>query len=84
MITGVSLARMELIRSEPIPGTRKICSVTMAPPKMAGIWRATRVTTGMRALRTTCFTMVIRSARPLARAVVTKSSRITSRTADRT
>ena len=45
MTTGVSLARIELISSEPMPGMRKICSVTMAPPKMAGICRATSVTT---------------------------------------
>ena len=29
MITGVSLARMELISSDPMPGMRKICSVTI-------------------------------------------------------
>ena len=57
MITGVSLDRMEVIRSEPMPGTRKICSVTTAPVKMPGIWSATSVTTGMRAFRTTCLTM---------------------------
>jgi hypothetical protein len=32
MITGVSLRRMASISSDPMPGTRKICSVTMAPP----------------------------------------------------
>ena len=31
MMTGVSFARMELISSEPMPGTRKICSVTRRP-----------------------------------------------------
>ena len=36
MMTGVSLARIALISSEPMPGMRKICSVTMAPPKIAG------------------------------------------------
>src|SRR5437660_1279621 len=51
MITGVSLARIELISSEPMPGTRKICSVTIAPPNTAGICNATSVTTGMSALR---------------------------------
>ena len=40
--------------SEPMPGTRKICSVTMAPPKTLGICSATSVTTGISALRTTC------------------------------
>ena len=37
-----------------MPGTRKICSVTMAPPNTAGICSATSVTTGISALRTTC------------------------------
>jgi hypothetical protein len=32
----VSLERMEEIRSEPMPGMRKICSVTMAPPNTGG------------------------------------------------
>src|SRR4029450_616094 len=36
MITGVSLARMELMRSDPIPGTRKICSGMRAPAKIVG------------------------------------------------
>ena len=36
MITGVSLARIELMRSEPMPGTRKICSVMTAPGEDAG------------------------------------------------
>ena len=84
MITGVSLARMELISSDPMPGTRKICSVTMAPPKIVGSCSATRVTTGISALRTTCFITTQRSAMPLERAVVTWSSRITSSTAERT
>ena len=43
MITGVSLARIDVMRSEPIPGTRKICSVMTAPVKIAGIWSATSV-----------------------------------------
>ena len=38
-----------------MPGMRKICSVTMAPPNTAGICSATSVTTGISALRTTCF-----------------------------
>jgi hypothetical protein len=71
MITGVSLARIELMSSDPIPGMRKICSVTMAPPNTAGICRATRVTTGINALRRTCFVTTTGSANPLARAVVT-------------
>jgi hypothetical protein len=70
MITGVSLARIALISSEPMPGTRKICSVITAPVKMPGICSATSVTTGISALRTTCLTMVTRSERPLARAVL--------------
>ena len=70
MITGVSLARMDVMRSEPMPGTRKICSVITAPVKMPGIWRATSVTTGISALRTTCFRMVTFSESPLARAVL--------------
>ena len=52
MITGVSLARIALISSEPMPGTRKICSVMTAPVKMVGICSATSVTTGISALRT--------------------------------
>ena len=71
MITGVSFARIASISSEPMPGTRKICSVTMAPPKIAGICSATSVTTGISALRTTCFMITTRSSRPLERAVVT-------------
>ena len=71
MITGVSLRRMASISSEPMPGMRKICSVTMAPPKTAGICSATSVTTGISALRTTCLMMTARSVRPLLRAVVT-------------
>ena len=71
MMTGVSLARIELIKSDPMPGTRKICSVMIAPPNTAGICNATNVTTGISALRTTCLVMTARSAMPLARAVVT-------------
>ena len=71
MITGVSLRRMASISRLPMPGTRKICSVTMAPPKTCGIVSATSVTTGISALRTTCFMITTRSARPLLRAVVT-------------
>ena len=37
MMTGVSLARIAAISSEPMPGTRKICSVMMAPPNTIGI-----------------------------------------------
>ena len=69
--TGVSLANMELMIREPMPGTRKICSVTMAPPKMAGICKATKVTTGIIALRSTCLVMTTFSDKPLERAVVT-------------
>ena len=51
----------------------EICHMFMHyhPPKMAGICRATSVTTGMSALRTTCLTTTTLSARPLLRAVVT-------------
>jgi hypothetical protein len=71
MMTGVSLARIDEMSSEPMPGTRNICSVTMAPPKMVGICSATKVITGIMALRTTCFITTAPSRRPLARAVVT-------------
>ena len=71
MITGVSLARIALINSDPMPGTRKICSVTIAPPKTIGMLRATSVTTGISALRTMCLVTTTRSESPLARAVVT-------------
>jgi len=71
IITGVSLARIELISSDPIPGIRKICSVTMAPPNNAGICSATKVTTGINALRRMCLTTTLRSGSPFARAVVT-------------
>ncbi len=54
-----------------MPGTRKICSVTIAPPNTCGIVSATSVTTGISALRTTCFMTTARSRRPLLRAVVT-------------
>ena len=54
-----------------MPGIRKICSVTMAPPNTAGIWRATSVTTGIRALRAMCRRVTVPSVSPLARAVVT-------------
>ena len=69
MITGVSFDRIELISREPMPGTRKICSVTTAPVKSWGTWIASRVTTGMSAFRTTCFTSVFLSASPFERAV---------------
>jgi len=36
MITGVSLERMELMSKDPMPGTRKICSVMTAPREDAG------------------------------------------------
>ncbi len=52
-----------------MPGTRKICSVTTAPVKIWGTWIASRVTTGMSAFRTTCFTSVLLSASPFERAV---------------
>ncbi len=71
MTTGVSLERMALISSEPMPGTRKICSVMTAPVKTPGIWSATSVTTGMSAFLTTCLTMVMRSESPFERAVLT-------------
>src|SRR4029077_4959057 len=51
--TGVSLSLIERMSSSPIPGTRKICSVTIAPANTAGTPRATSVTTGMRLLRRT-------------------------------
>ena len=70
MITGVSLARIEVMSRDPMPGTRKICSVITAPVKMPGICRATRVTTGIRAFRTACFQIVTFSERPLERAVL--------------
>jgi len=69
--TGVSLRRIASISNAPMPGTRKICSVTIAPPKMPGISSATSVTTGMSALRSACFTTTMRSESPLERAVVT-------------
>ena len=59
MITGVSFARIALMRRDPMPGTRKICSVTIAPPKIAGIWSATSVTTGMSAFLSACFTITV-------------------------
>ncbi len=71
MMTGVSLRRMASMSRLPMPGTRKICSVTMAPPNTAGICSATSVTTGISALRTTCLVMTARSVSPLLRAVVT-------------
>ena len=71
MMTGVSLRRMASISRLPMPGMRKICSVTMAPPNTAGICSAISVTTGIMALRTTCLLMTTRSLRPLLRAVVT-------------
>ena len=61
MITGVSLARIASISSDPMPGTRKICSVTSAPPNTAGICRATSVTTGISALRVMCRIVTLRS-----------------------
>ncbi len=57
---------MEEISSEPMPGMRKICSVTMAPPNTAGICSAIRVTTGIIAFRITCFTMTVACLRPFA------------------
>ncbi len=54
-----------------MPGMRKICSVTMAPPNTAGICNAISVTTGIMALRITCLTMTVAWPSPLARAVVT-------------
>ena len=69
MTTGVSFDRIDVIRREPMPGTRKICSVTSAPVKIWGTWIASKVTTGMSALRTTCFTRVRLSASPFDRAV---------------
>ncbi|MND01378.1 hypothetical protein D3C83_203470 [compost metagenome] len=65
------MASIAEISSEPMPGTRKICSVMMAPPKTTGSWIMVRVTTGISALRTMCLMMTLRSPRPLARAVVT-------------
>ena len=67
--TGVSFARIAEISREPIPGTRKICSVTTAPVKICGTWIASSVTTGISAFRITCLTSVTRSASPLERAV---------------
>src|SRR2546423_611695 len=56
---------------DPIPGTRQIRAVMIAPPTPAGIDSATNVTAGISALRTTCRVMTARSAIPFARAVVT-------------
>ena len=36
MMTGMSLFWIEVISSEPMPGTRKICSVISAPEKTVG------------------------------------------------
>ncbi len=69
--TGVSLALIEVISSAPMPGTRKICSVTIAPAKMPGSSSATMVTTGMSALRSTWPLITVLSLSPFARAVRT-------------
>ena len=69
--------------SRPTPGSTKTFSTTMVPViRLANCSPAT-VSTGIMALRSTCRHKAWRRVRPLARAVRTKSSRITSSTADR-
>ena len=71
MMTGMSLFCIEVISSEPMPGTRKICSVISAPENTVGADKAISVTTGIRLLRTAWRLMTLNSATPLARAVRT-------------
>ena len=69
---------MDLIIRLPIPGQEKTCSVTTAPPISSGISIPRYVTTGIKEFRSTCFIITFFSLIPFDRAVLTKSSLITS------
>ena len=62
----------------PSPGMAKSVSTTMAPPIRKPTWRPITVTVGIRAFFSACLNTTGRSPRPLARAVVTYSVRMTS------
>ena len=62
----------------PSPGMAKSVSTTMAPPIRKPTWSPITVTVGISAFFSACLNTTGRSARPLARAVVTYSVRITS------
>ena len=66
-----------------MPGSTKTFSTTMVPVMRLANCRPATVRTGIMALRSTWRQSAWRRVRPLARAVRTKSSRITSITAER-
>src|SRR5439155_762595 len=62
----------------PSPGMAKSVSTTMAPPIRKPTWSPMTVTVGTSAFFSACLSTTGRSARPLARAVVAYSVRMTS------
>jgi hypothetical protein len=69
-----------LTKKPPIPGIAKIFSTTNDPVSSVASSGPKYVTTASSALRSTCRTWTQLSGTPLARAVLTKSSRATSTT----
>ena len=82
--TGKSWLRMDSTVSVATPGQANTVSVMTAPPRSWPNWIPRTVMTGMHALRKACLTTTVRSATPLARAVVMNSMFIISITPERT
>ena len=72
------LAAIEFTKSLPRPGQLKTVSTTTLPPTEAPNPRANAVTTGRRALRAPCRMMIDQLESPFMRAIVIKSSPMTS------
>src|SRR5262249_444642 len=71
LITGKSLRFTAVMISRPRPGIEKNTSSRNEPTKIPGSAMPTLVRIGMSALRSTCFSITLRSDTPLARAVRT-------------
>ena len=67
--TGQSTPVIASINWRPIPGQEKMVSVMMAPVKRPGMLNASKVISGIKALRKPCFKITMFSIRPFARAV---------------
>src|SRR5699024_12767533 len=71
IITLQSYTNMDKINCSPKPGTAKICSITSVPVMIPTAKGPTTVTTGIKALRSTCLIITTTSLKPFALAVKT-------------
>jgi hypothetical protein len=78
MISGKSWFWIARIVNWPSPGSEKVVSVSTAPPSSRPRSMPKMVRIGVSAARRPCRTTTVRSGRPLALAVLTKSSPMVS------